>query len=113
MLGYPKRPANHRPMRPGIGVSDFLYARGGDASLTFRILQRIGIDLASILIKSRRRSFNEFTILETCSDDFPANRISQGDVGADVETGPYLSPSSGTRPSRVDGIETRSMTDTL
>jgi hypothetical protein len=50
-------------------------------------------------------------VVKARGDDFAADRVGEGDVGADVEAEPAVRPLGRVRPSRVDRVEAGAIVD--
>jgi hypothetical protein len=57
--------------------------------------------------------FDEFSILESKSDDLACDRVGKGDIRTHVKARPHVGPLHGTRTPRINGKETRSVPDSF
>ena len=86
---------------------------GGHARQLLGALERVLLDQLSVRLEVLRRSLDERHVGEARVDDLAADRVGEGDVGADVVAQPDVGPLGGLRAARVDDDQPRAVVDAL
>ena len=113
VLGDAQRPADHRPVRLGIGVGGLADELHGHAGLALGVLERVRLDVGLEGLEVGRRPLDELAVLQPGGDDLARHGVGERDVRADIEPQPAVRPLGARRPARVDGPQSGAPVDPL
>jgi len=92
-------------------VGQLADGRRRDARLALRVVEGVRLDAGAIGLEVEGRPADELGVVEPGRDDLAADRVGQGDVRADIEAEPDVSPLRRRRPARIDGVEPGAVAD--
>ena len=113
VLGDPERPAQLRPASPRVVVRQARDRVGGHAGQALALCKGEGLDGRGVLLEARGGPLHELGVHEAGPDDLPAQRVGQGDVGADVDAQPDVGPLRRSGAAGVDGVHLRPVAEPL
>ena len=90
VLGDAERPVQRSLIRRGVHAGHLADVLGRDARDLLGVLRRVAGDLLPVRLEVFRGPLDELLVVEVFLDDDVAHRVSQADVGADVEAEPLV-----------------------